>query len=158
MEGWEAKSCAPSFLSASGRQEPRWSGGCARAELLENLNVREVLLSPVLYVLEMLFSLLASEQRLVPELVAQVEVVSVHLWCSFLPLWPHPGDHVAIRAAEEIPRMFLVPMASVDPWRDHHMAKFKAATLVLVRIFNFTCASCLTKVNGLLACVKLGMC
>lgn len=54
--------------------------------------------------------------------------------------------------------MFLVPVASVDPRRDHHMAEFQAVTLVLVCIFNFTCASCLTKVDGLLARVKLGMC
>lgn len=97
-----------SYLLLEGRAAVE-QGLCLCKDIWKCLAVLEIrnphFLSPVPYILERVFSLPASEQRLVPELAVQVEVVSDHLWCCFLPPQPCMWDHVVIRAAEEVPRM-----------------------------------------------------
>lgn len=83
MEGWEAKSSAPSFLSVSGRQSCSEAGAVLVQSSLEVpgcIRGSHPLPVPCLYqILGRVFSLPPSEQRLVPELAVQVEAISSHV-------------------------------------------------------------------------------
>lgn len=104
-EGWEAKSCAPSFLSASGRQSSNEAGAVLVQSSLQvpcNIRGSQPLLSlpfAIDFGEGILFTCFWAETGtraggsggggFIPSLMV------------FLPLWPHVWDHAAIRAAED---------------------------------------------------------
>lgn len=99
-EGWEAKSCAPSFLSASGRQSSYEAGAVLVQSSLEvpcNIRGSQPLLSlpcAIDFGEGVLFTCFWAETgSFWAEPAVQVEVVP--------SLWPPMWDHAAIRAAED---------------------------------------------------------